>query len=67
MRIPMKNFFYFPLLVVGVSCLFLFSQQGYKKQSFNTILTTVNLLNRITYSEYSDNEKPTMVSQHHIY
>lgn len=30
----------FALLVLGVSYLFLFSQQSYKKQSFNTMLTT---------------------------
>ncbi|WP_219338289.1 hypothetical protein [Streptococcus pneumoniae] len=30
----------FALLTLGVCCLFLFSQQSYKKQSFNTMLTT---------------------------
>ena len=44
----------FALLVLGVSYLFLFSQQSYKKQSFNTMPNDQNLPNRITYSEYSD-------------
>ena len=44
----------FALLVLGVSYLFLFSQQSYKKTVVQYYANDQNLPNRITYSEYSD-------------
>lgn len=44
----------FALLMLGVSCLFLFSQQSYKKTVVQYYANDQNLPNRITYSEYSD-------------
>ena len=44
----------FSLLVLGVCCLFLFSQQSYKKIVVQYYANDQNLPNRITYSEYSD-------------
>lgn len=44
----------FALLVLGVSCLFLFSQQSYKKTVVQYYANDQNLPSRITYSEYSD-------------
>jgi len=40
--------FIFALLVLGVSCLFLFSQQGYKKTVVQYYANDQNLPNRIT-------------------
>ena len=44
----------FALLVLGVTCLILFSQQSYKKTVVQYYGKNQNLPNRITYSEYSD-------------
>lgn len=44
----------FALLMLGVRCLFLFSQQSYKKTVVQYYANDQNLPNRITYSEYSD-------------
>ena len=59
----------FALLVLGVSCLFLFSQQGYKKTVVQYYANDQNLPNRITYSEYSDKRESQLWwnSKHHIY
>ena len=43
----------FALLMLGVCCLFLFSQQSYKKL-VQYYANDQNLPSRITYSEYSD-------------
>ena len=59
----------FALLVLGVSCLFLFSQQGYKKTVVQYYANNQNLPNRITYSEYSDKREANYggTLKHHIY
>lgn len=44
----------FAILVLGVCCLIIFSQQSYKKTVVQYYANDQNLPSRITYSEYSD-------------
>ena len=52
----------FALLVLGVSYLFLFSQQSYKKTVVQYYANDQNLPNRIIIVNIAINEKPTTVA-----